>query len=40
MIKLWVLIAGIALSSSSAADYPSTYDPYGRAFFTGVSLKF
>jgi outer membrane receptor protein involved in Fe transport len=27
-------------NQEQANTYPSTYDPYGRAFFTGVSLKF
>ncbi|WP_426258487.1 TonB-dependent receptor [Sphingomonas sp. DC1600-2] len=27
-------------NQQQANTYPSTYDPYGRAFFTGVSLKF
>lgn len=27
-------------NQEQANTYPSTYDPYGRAFFSGVSLKF
>ena len=27
-------------SQEQANTYPSTYDPYGRAFFTGVKVKF
>ncbi|AJP71976.1 TonB-dependent receptor [Sphingomonas hengshuiensis] len=27
-------------NQQQANTYPSTYDPYGRTFFTGVSLKF
>lgn len=27
-------------NQEQANTYPSTYDPYGRAFFTGITLKF
>lgn len=30
----------IGSNQEQANTYPSTYDPYGRAFFTGVKLKF